>query len=458
MFSKFSYATVPLDKISLDEKNPRLVTQQKLTSQTAILRYLFDNDNLAGFIKKIASEGKNLGAERPYVVKNGDNFTVVEGNTRIAAYKVLTGLLKAPDEYAEEVPAITAAQKKSLLNVDCTIAPSRDALLAIMANAHFGVGDKSKWGYLGSRKAVYDEWQAGKKISQLAKLFARTEGQIGELIIEYRLYLKALNYKWSAEDKKALLNPAVEFNPPVRFLQSKGHKEKIGLSYDKQKLDVLFSDAAAEKRFRHLVSTLVIHPKQGVGATATFDQVFENFSDGSAGSSAGGSSGNKSSGSNGTGTTSSGGSTSGASASGGGGGANSSEAYKPKVGVLFTYTVSIPNALLAQLMKEAKALNCKSYPAAGTFLLRNLVEALLKDIIDQQKANAAGDKVDLQKAIDICLSNSVQLPVAEKAILKEFKKSHLDYLNLGAHGNVIPNTDRLFSARDCIDQFIKKNI
>ena len=46
----------------------------------------------------------------------------------------------------------------------------------------------------------------------------------------------------------------------------------------------------------------------------------------------------------------------------------------------------------------------------------------------------------------------------DKKILKQFQQDHLSYLNLGAHGNVIPNADRVAAARDCIDQFIKKHV
>ena len=112
---------------------------------------------MEAFTKKIASEGKNVGAERPYVIKKGPGYVVIEGNTRVAAYKLLTGLIKPPKDYAGTVPHVSDAAKKHLLNIDCSIAPDRDALMPIMASAHFGTGDKSKWGYLGSRKAVYDD-------------------------------------------------------------------------------------------------------------------------------------------------------------------------------------------------------------------------------------------------------------------------------------------------------------
>ncbi|GAB1581439.1 hypothetical protein [Phyllobacterium phragmitis] len=111
MFSKFKYERIPLSLIKLDDRNPRIVTPEKLKSELEIVRYLFQHEGLAEFLKKLASEGHNKGAERPYVVKSGKEYVVVEGNTRIAAYKLLTGLLVPPDEYANSVPQVSNAIK-----------------------------------------------------------------------------------------------------------------------------------------------------------------------------------------------------------------------------------------------------------------------------------------------------------------------------------------------------------
>jgi hypothetical protein len=156
MFEAFQYETIPLAQIQLDPQNPRLVTMTPLTTEAQIIEYLFDHEDLGEFLKKFAAAGKNLGAERPYVVKAGKSYTVIEGNTRIAAYKLLTGLASPSQKHKGLVPVISEGAKKQLVSVDCTVAPKREDLLPIMASAHFGLGDKSKWGYLGSRKAVYD--------------------------------------------------------------------------------------------------------------------------------------------------------------------------------------------------------------------------------------------------------------------------------------------------------------
>jgi hypothetical protein len=432
MFSNFEYESIPLKDIQLDVRNPRIVTQRRLSSQDEILAYLYEYEQLDDFIKKIVAEGKNIGAERPYVVKDGVHFVVIEGNTRIAAYKVLTGLLKPPKDYA--VPHIAETTRLILLSADCSIAPSRDSLLPIMANAHFGHGDKSKWGYLGSRKAVYDEWKAGKTIPRIAKAFDRSAGEIKELILEYLLYLKALGLRWSKKEKEALLNPAVQFNPPVRFLQTKGHKEKIGISLDSANLKVVFTDGEAPKRFKHLLKRLVISPQPGLGATATYDDVFSDYGSKTKVAASRRSSKKTSASSSGSGATT------------------------LKVGALFAYVATINNALIRQLMTEAKDINFKKLPAAATFLLRNIIETILKEIIHKQNANPANRTLDLEGCLNLCASNHVRLSSADKNVLKDFQKHHLGYVNLGAHGNVIPNPDRVAGARDSIDQFVKRHV
>lgn len=448
MFDNFEYKSLKLNSIILDIDNPRIVTINKLTNQSEIIEYLFEYEDLSQFIKKIASEGKNFGAERPYVVKKGREYVVVEGNTRIAAYKVLSGLLKAPAKFSADIPSISASLKTALSNVDCSISPSRDALMPIMANAHFGLGDKSKWGYLGSRKAVYNAFQSGKSVGSLAATFDRTEGQIRELIIEFLLYMKALGFKWSKEEKKILTRPSVPFNPPVRFLQTKDHKDKVGIVYDMDRLAISFKDAEAEKKFQHLVYKLVVAPKaKGMKATASYEDVFADF--GVSSQAAGSANATANAGAPGQAQPAS----SGAPSS-----AQSPAQYNLKAGALFSYPVTVNNALIHKLMDEAKDINANKLPASATFLLRSLVESLLKNIIDQQKANPASVQKDLESSINLCLSSAVSLPKDDVKILKTFQKQYVTYLNLGAHGNVIPNATMVFAARDCIDQFIKKNI
>jgi hypothetical protein len=426
MFDEFQRKTISLTQIKLDPQNPRIVTLEPLKTEAEIISYFFEHEGLADFIKKIASEGLNPGAETPFVVNEGKSYTVVEGNTRIAAYKLLTGLVVPSPDHKALVPAISDQLRHSLHEIECAVAPDRESLLPIMASAHFGLGDKSKWGYLGSRKAVHDQWVKGHSVSQLAKIFNQQKGKIRDFILEYKLFLQSLEYEWPDEEREKLEDPAVKFNPPVRFLQGQNHKERVGVELDREALQIKFTAADAGDKLQHLIRKLVIKPEKGLGATASYDAVFEDYK----------------------------------AKPGGAAAPPKGKGPSPnlKQGALFNYPINLHNQLLRQLAKEARNLNCIAYPASGTFLLRNFLEVLLKQIIEDQGANSAKKSLDLEGSINLCLSNKVELHSDDTKILVEFKKNHLDNLNLGAHGTLIPNSLRLFAARDCVDQFVKRNV
>jgi hypothetical protein len=449
MYAKFKYEPLPLGDISLDEKNPRIVSQTPVTSQDAIIAYLFEHEDLLSFVRRVAQGGKNKGAERPYVVKKGTKYVVVEGNTRIAAYKVLAGLLNAPAQYQGQIPIVSDDLKSSLLVVDCTIAPSRDSLLPVMAESHFGNGDKSKWGYLGSRKTIHDEFKSGKTIGQLSKAFGVSQTEITNYLLEYELYLQALSFTWTPLERSKLLNPNVAFNPPVRFLQTKGHKESIGLKFDRTNIAIEFENAEAKMKYQHLLRKLVINPAQGLGATALYMEVFKDYSPPAAPPSP------PSPPQSGTPTTSA--------PPASGLPPPPPPAKKPggahlKGGALFNYPVKVHSTLIKQLMKEAADINARKLPACATFLIRNLLEALLKHIIEQSNANPQKKALSLEDCLNLCRGKTVPLGKDDQKILKDFDQHHLNYVNLGAHGNIVPNSDRVFQIRDLIDQFIKKNV
>lgn len=456
MFAKFKYDQIPLSLIRLDDRNPRIVTATKLSTEEEILEYFFEHERLAEFLKKIAAEGRNRGAERPYIVKNGKEYVVVEGNTRIAAYKLLTGLLSPPAEYADAVPHIPTPMKESLLTVDCSIAPSRDALLPIMASAHFGTGDKSKWGYLGSRKAVYDEWKSGRSVAQLAIAFDRKQPVIKDLLVEYELYLSSLSLDWTADEKAALVDPGVEFNPPVRFLQTSGHKNQTGIVLDRVNTKIDFQESDSVAKFKHLVRKLVVSPEKGLGATASYDDVFNDFkplSEATAPPIDDKTAPNLQDVA--TSTTDQGTQSSGQDKP-----PAEPQATGPKLkpGALFGYPATSNNQVLVQLMSEAKDLNTQKFPGAGTALVRAIMEGILKHIIDDQGANPSNKMLSLEDALGIAASKAIALPADDKKILQEFRKSHLDYVNLSSHATSIPNFLRLRSVRDCVDQFVKRNV
>ena len=270
------------------------------------------------------------------------------------------------------------------------------------------------------------------------------------------LYLEALELEWTQAEKDVLLRPSIEFNPPVRFLQSTGHKQLVGIELDKVNLEVKFTDANAKAKFKYLVKRTVIDDN-GPSATASYGEVFADFvvpttqeGGGAAQEAKGNGADANSAGSSDAGMQTKG-STSGAATGGG------TEGNGLKPNALFNYAVTRNDLTLRQLMKEAKGLNTKNFPAAGSALLRSVVEVILKLIIDEKGINQSGKLHDLASAVNLVIGQA-SISADDTKILKEFRTSHVGYINLTAHATIVPNHGRLMMARDCIDAFVKRNI
>ena len=61
MYAGFKLVDLQLDDIDLDDKNPRIVSQTPLTTQAAILAYLYENEELEAFRPRMTERGVPVG-------------------------------------------------------------------------------------------------------------------------------------------------------------------------------------------------------------------------------------------------------------------------------------------------------------------------------------------------------------------------------------------------------------
>ena len=81
---------IPLDQLKLDVHNPRLpklFSTEEKTQEEIINKFLAD-DNLIELMLAIRTEGFFIG-EALLVVKDGDDYIVIEGNRRLSSLKLL---------------------------------------------------------------------------------------------------------------------------------------------------------------------------------------------------------------------------------------------------------------------------------------------------------------------------------------------------------------------------------
>lgn len=86
-YDKWPRQKVKITDLFLDPENIRLQVEVK-SSQEALINDLFFNENAMQVLESIATDGF-FPDEVPVVVKEDKKFTVIDGNRRVAALKVL---------------------------------------------------------------------------------------------------------------------------------------------------------------------------------------------------------------------------------------------------------------------------------------------------------------------------------------------------------------------------------
>ena len=129
---------LPVKCLLLDDTNPRLPEGLREKSQSEILRFFYDN----GVLEELAQSYIDNGFfqhEPLIVVPKGqdDQYTVVEGNRRLAALKILHSFPEA-----DELRLLTIDPPKEKLDgfreVPCFVIGDRDAVRAYIGFRHIG--------------------------------------------------------------------------------------------------------------------------------------------------------------------------------------------------------------------------------------------------------------------------------------------------------------------------------
>jgi hypothetical protein len=132
--------TIGIASLMLDAQNPRhgVVQSQNEAIQAIITE---QEGKLVTLARDIAEHGLSP-LDRMLVIKAGRNYTVVEGNRRIAAVKLLHNPDLAEGTPLERAIKDIAAKASSRPDqIDCAIAPSRDAARHWMVLRHTGEQD-----------------------------------------------------------------------------------------------------------------------------------------------------------------------------------------------------------------------------------------------------------------------------------------------------------------------------
>ncbi|MEI7870107.1 MAG: ParB N-terminal domain-containing protein [Candidatus Methylumidiphilus sp.] len=190
---------IPTAKLDFDPDNPRFYRMKDAHDIQAIIEKMLDVENLPDLMRSIGQNG--YFASEPLVVIKalGENYTVVEGNRRLAAVKLLNKELLPPKRRTNSIAEIMAGVIVTPpIKLPCLVFASQREILQGLGYRHItGIQDwdsLSKAKYLVElRDALYSQLPRVEQLRSMANSIGSSLASVAQLLTGLALYEKAEN-------------------------------------------------------------------------------------------------------------------------------------------------------------------------------------------------------------------------------------------------------------------------
>lgn len=226
---KWKEQKIKVDKLILDAKNIRIGANS--SSQEEIINDLFINENAMNILESIYQNGY-FPDEPPVVLKEKNEFIVLEGNRRVVALKAMLSPSISPVKYATKIEKIMK-DRLPIEEISVHITKSRDEAMEYLAAKHTKTTRKP-WSALRRAYFYYAQKEQGQTIEKLMEKYKGVD--IPEYIKMYEIHNVALSLKGISEDtrKKVANMGTFKISTLERFYSDKYVREKMGISFDKK--------------------------------------------------------------------------------------------------------------------------------------------------------------------------------------------------------------------------------
>lgn len=175
------YERVEPSALSLDRRNPRLVEYGVTANATEeeVIRILWDEMAVDEVAMSIASSGF-WGHEPLLVTAEGKKLTVIEGNRRLAAVRILTDARLRARLRANDLPALSGRKLESVQKLPVIRVANRQDAWPYIGFKH--VNGPQKWrSYPKAQYIAYVKQTAGASLSKIATQIGDQHGTVQEL-------------------------------------------------------------------------------------------------------------------------------------------------------------------------------------------------------------------------------------------------------------------------------------
>lgn len=245
---------VRVTDLFLDPKNIRIQEVEK-PSQAALISDLFVNEDAMQILRSVASYGF-FPDEKLVGVKTGSKITVIDGNRRVAALKMMVRPSILPTKEVE-VKAILRDVTGFPSKVDVVIAPDRNAVRRLLASKHTQ-NTRKAWSTLRQAYFYRAELERGRTVKQLRKDYPGANIDKFLKYINIHRIAKSITYDDEQITKKVHNERSFPATTMARLYEDKQVREFLGFDFDADgEVRIKIAKREFEKGFKRIVQDVV---------------------------------------------------------------------------------------------------------------------------------------------------------------------------------------------------------
>lgn len=227
-------AIIRTGSLLFDPKNTRIPADRQSEDQRKLLHELLEHEDVTGLASSISKLGL-FPNERLVVISSGRRFTVLEGNRRLAAIKLLLSPELAPtDTLVKQFRRLSAMTDLAALGkVEVAIVQSRIAAAPIIAALHTRDA-KKRWSSLQQARFYRELIDEGQCPSEIAEEIGITVGQVNGYLRAEKLYRLALSLDYDKDIRHKIEDSKFPLTTLERFLESKLGRKFLGVELDEK--------------------------------------------------------------------------------------------------------------------------------------------------------------------------------------------------------------------------------
>lgn len=254
-FSAWELKTLSVDNIRLDPKNPRLPEDLAGKSQAKIIAHLLEEEDIITIAKSIRDNGVFID-KVPIIVNEKGKFTVIDGNRRLTALKLIRNPDLAPKRKSKQYEMISKSiDIEQLQKINVAVAPSReDAEIRIYLEHAESLS--RPWKRLMKHRFIADSILLGKTIEEIAERFSIPVSEVKTAASEIMLRDLATNIDLDKSVLKNVLHQDFPLSTLTRIISTKSFLDKTGFKIDGRKIQTKLGEKTFKNIMRHIFSDL----------------------------------------------------------------------------------------------------------------------------------------------------------------------------------------------------------